>query len=463
MHHHARMPPTTSRFKPRWPLAFLLVMSTACGSSSPSSDTKASSDPPTGNGDEDPSSGAPTGPSSGDGDAAGDSLDPTNPATIRVHYLSDKYSGSIGITGAQAPLDADDPSTMTYVGDNTWEYPYGVLASPVQVTPTLDKKKALGPAYVLHPGQTLDIYPHFHATKGDLSNYWPDFHSTVHPDPSGEQTRPIQVYLPPTYVENATARFPVIYMPDSQLVFGVHLGLADLGLSAAFGSMQVDDAIDAAAASGAFPEAIVVGIYEALKPSTDTLEMQRWRNYELTPWSWAHDPTDQITAEGSGGGASYVEMIVQELKPLADKELRTKPERENTYFSGASLGGLMSEYAGVVHGEVFGGIMSFSGSAWWDDEHITKLVAASSAPGAIEKRSLRVYASVGDDENTITPGQPDTIQLPSSERLFATYPKVGYVEGKTVFTEVVKGGTHHGDTWSKLVPKAFAAILGPGR
>lgn len=428
----------------------LFVAVTACGGNPDSSATPTDEGGSPSDGD---ASSVPNDEKNGDGSSLSD--DPAKPATIRVHYLSEKYKGSMGITGEQTPLDPAHPQPMTSVGDDTWEYPLGVLSTPVHVTPWLDDQKALGPDYVVRPGQALDVYPHFHRTKGSVDIRWEEFHSAIFPCPCGYD-RPIEVYLPPTYLENTAARFPVFYMMDSQIAFGTST-IAQLG----FGDMLVDEAIDDAAASGAFPEVIVVGVRSLLKPGLDLTTIMEWRNYELTPTSWGGDPTGQLTAQTSGGGAAFLEMIVKELKPLADKELRTKPERENTYISGSSLGGLMSLYAGVWHGDVFGGIVSFSGSAWWDDEKIVQMVAESAAPGAVEKRTSRVYASVGDAEDP--DGKVDTLMLPANEHLFEAYEKAGYVKGQTLTTEVVKGGQHHGDTWSKLVPVGFAAVLGPGR
>ncbi len=440
--------------KSGWSCALVVLTMTACGSSASS---PSSAEPADVSGTEDGASNGDGTSATGNDGASPPTDDPSKPAMVRVHYLSEKYSGTMRITGEQAPLDPANPHPMTSVANDTWEYPLGVLSAPVHVAPWLDDKKALGPDYVVRPGQTLDVYPHFYRTKGSVDIRWEEFHSTVHPCPCGYD-RPIEVYLPPTYLENTAARFPVFYMMDSQIAFGTS-AVAQLG----FGDMFVDKAVDDAAATGAFPEVIVVGVRSLLKPGLDVNTVMEWRNYELTPTSWSGDPTGQLTAATSGGGATFLDMLVSELKPLADKELRTKPERENTYISGASLGGLMSLYAGVWHGDVFGGIVSFSGSAWWDDEKIVGMVEASGAPGAIEKRTSRVYASVGDSENPDGPDVPDTLMLPANERLFEAYKKAGYVEGKTLKTEVVKGGTHHGDTWSKLVPVGFAAVLGPGR
>jgi predicted alpha/beta superfamily hydrolase len=54
-------------------------------------------------------------------------------------------------------------------------------------------------------------------------------------------------------------------------------------------------------------------------------------------------------------GDNYLRFLVKELKPFIDKNLSTKPGKENTFVMGSSMGGLMSMYAISEYPEVFGG------------------------------------------------------------------------------------------------------------
>jgi enterochelin esterase-like enzyme len=45
----------------------------------------------------------------------------------------------------------------------------------------------------------------------------------------------------------------------------------------------------------------------------------------------------------------YGRLIVDELKPMIDREYRTWPNGENTGLGGSSLGGLASLYIGFRH------------------------------------------------------------------------------------------------------------------
>ncbi len=364
------------------------------------------------------------------------------PTTIRVHYP----------IGSRALTLASDrgPRTGTDLGADTWEFSFADTASALSVKPVLDGVPARGPDYEIGAGETVDIYPHFFQTRGSVSTRWPEFKSTVHPRPDG-LGRPIEVYLPPSYDENPTARFPVIYMMDGQAMFGDWVvGTLDLG------DAQLDDTLDAAAESGAIAESIVVAIDSpVLANSSDPLED---RNLELTPTA-AFDPTGSVTK--SGDGPEFISMLVDELKPLADAELRTRPARETTFIGGGSLGGLMAAYAGVTRGDVFGGIVSLSGSAWWDNGLAARLIrAAKTGP----KQALKVYADVGGGEVYPNADLKD-LMVVSNRDLFQAYADAGYVEGHTLMTLVTPavdpGNEHNATHFGMRLPFALAFLIGP--
>ena len=53
-------------------------------------------------------------------------------------------------------------------------------------------------------------------------------------------------------------------------------------------------------------------------------------------------------------GDEYVAFIADTVKPIIDRDFRTRPEREATGVAGSSLGGLISLYAYFRRPEVFG-------------------------------------------------------------------------------------------------------------
>ncbi|WP_394840976.1 hypothetical protein LZC95_28360 [Pendulispora brunnea] len=368
----------------------------------------------------------------------------TSQATVRVHYPVG--ARALTLTADHAPVSGQN------VGDDTWEFVFDDVASALSVKPVLDGTPARGPNYTALAGRTVDIYPHFFDQKGSVSTRWRNFKSNVHPQPFGAG-RPIEVYLPPSYEENTKARFPVIYMMDSQIVFGNSI----LG-TALMGDMKVDEQLDAAAEAGTIAESIVVGILSPV--SLNLSDPMEARNLELTPTK-AADPTGSV--KKSGDGPKFIAMLVDELKPLVDSELRTKPARESTFIGGASLGGLMSVYAGVTRGDVFGGIVAMSSSAFWDNRIAARMVReAKTGP----KQTLRVYADIGGGEV-----YPDTdikdMMIVTNKDLFQAYADAGYVEGTNLMTQVTPvmepGKEHNGKYWAMRVPTAFAFVVGAGR
>lgn len=56
----------------------------------------------------------------------------------------------------------------------------------------------------------------------------------------------------------------------------------------------------------------------------------------------------------------YLDFLVTELKPFIDKNFSTRPEQENTFIAGSSMGGLISLYAICEYPKVFGGAACLS-------------------------------------------------------------------------------------------------------
>ena len=238
------------------------------------------------------------------------------------------------------------------------------MKTDLEVKPLLGDTWSRGPNYHVKAGQTIDIYPHFVAQHGTVTKQYPSFVSTKLPS-----TRGIWVYLPPTYVENSESRFGVLYMHDAQNLF-------DPALAFGGNEWKVDETIDAGAEDGSIRETIVVGV-----------ENTAARIDELTP-------TPDATEGGAGGKADqYLSMIIDEIKPTIDKDLRTIPAREQTGIMGSSLGGLVSAYAGVRRADVFGLVGEMSPSTWWDNTEILGEVSTTPTRPA---KPVRVYVDSGD-------------------------------------------------------------------
>ncbi len=346
--------------------------------------------------------------------------DAGQPATVvRVHYPAG--TRKLWMRGSAFPFNWTTGNPMTAGPDDTWTLTTTAVTGTLEFKPLVDDLNwSRGPNYTVKAGTTVDIYPHFFTTNGQWSKRWPSFSSTILGN-----TRPVWVYLPPTYVENARARFPVVYMHDGANLFDP---------ATAFGGnpWYAQNAMDAAAENGSTREAIIVGP-----------EATNDRIGEYTP-------TMDTTYPGSGKGLQYVRMLVEELKPKVDAELRTLPEREHTAILGSSLGGLISAYAGTTKATTFGLVGAMSPSTWWDNKVLLTLVAAT----PLSPRPLRAYVDSGDSGNS-SDDKTNTAQLAQA------YRTLGYSEPTTLKYVVQQGATHSETYWAQRLPAALEFLLGP--
>ncbi|MBX3217371.1 MAG: hydrolase [Labilithrix sp.] len=104
-----------------------------------------------------------------------------------------------------------------------------------------------------------------------------------------------------------------------------------------------------------------------------------------------------IVSEGARG-ADYVDFLVDDLWPLVAKRARVCGKAAARGIAGASLGGLISTFAGFERPERFGWIGAQSASYFWADKAM--IVRAESDP----KKALRVYLDSGcpDDNCVVT-------------------------------------------------------------
>jgi enterochelin esterase-like enzyme len=61
----------------------------------------------------------------------------------------------------------------------------------------------------------------------------------------------------------------------------------------------------------------------------------------------------------------FADFIVKELVPWVRGQYRVSADPARTIVGGLSLGGLMASYCGLRHSDVFGNVLSQSGSYWW--------------------------------------------------------------------------------------------------
>jgi predicted alpha/beta superfamily hydrolase len=176
------------------------------------------------------------------------------------------------------------------------------------------------------------------------------------------ETRRINVYLPPAYGDSATARLPVLYMPDG--------GIAEDFLHVA-GLVQVSTG------NGTMRPFILVGIENT----------QRRR--DLT--GPTDNPEDRKIAPRVGGSAAFRAFLRTELIPLVEARYRTTRERA---IMGESLAGLFVVETLFSEPDLFDTYVAFDPSVWWNDGRL----AAGPGPGWSARTPRVLYLAASSED-----------------------------------------------------------------
>jgi predicted alpha/beta superfamily hydrolase len=233
------------------------------------------------------------------------------------------------------------------------------------------------------------------------------------------RTGTIRVYTPSNY-ETSTGRYPVVYMQDGQNVFD--------RASAGFGvEWQVDETISRLSLEGRMPPVIVVAVDNGAERACD------------------YSPFPNATGcEGRPGRLnSYLEFVVEVLKPWVDAEYRTLPAREHTAIIGSSRGGLVSVYAGIVHQEVFSKVGGVSPTLNPD-----VLQGSVNAVLTEEGRraSTRWWMDYGDAEVVL--GYNATTMIAAMDTTISTLRSVGFTDAE-IQRVIVPGAVHNEAAWAQ--------------
>ena len=184
------------------------------------------------------------------------------------------------------------------------------------------------------------------------------------------ETRTINVYLPESYNENDTARYPVIYLLDG----GVDEDFIHVVGLVQFNTFPWINRI---------PKSIVVGI-------TNT-DRKRDMTYPTTI------ATDKKLYPTTGGSDKFIAFLEEELQPYIAKHYRTNKHKT---IIGESLGGLLATEILFKHPRLFDKYIIISPSLWWDDGSLLKL-----SPAIVEEgynKRTDIYIGVGKEG--LTPG-----------------------------------------------------------
>lgn len=201
------------------------------------------------------------------------------------------------------------------------------------------------------------------------------------------------VYLPPGYPDLAE-RYPILYMQDGQNLF-------DPATAFAGQDWEADAIADGLIERGELRPLIIAGVHHA--------GIGRIEEYTE--------------------GASYLDRLVREVKPMVDRTYRTD---RTAAIGGSSLGGLVSMRAGLQYPRIFRKLAVMSPSVWWDERSIVRMVK--------DYRSTlraKIWLDAGTDEG------PETI--PDARLLRDALLEKGW--GDRLAYREVAGGDHSERAW----------------
>ena len=229
--------------------------------------------------------------------------------------------------------------------------------------------------------------------------------------------RKVIVWLPPSYATDTERRYPVLYMHDGQQIF-------DPQTSTHGRDWEVDEWCTKLIADGKLQEIIVVGAY---------CTANRYEEYS---------PALK--------GKDYARFLIEELKPMIDREYRTLPGRETTAVAGSSMGGKISFYLAWAHPDVYFGAACLSPAfAYKDDRHELDMVEASTNTPDLR---LYFYCGEGDDlERKLIPGMRTMADLLKQR---------GYEEGRNLLVAEDAPAVHNEAAWQKVTGQWLEFLFG---
>jgi uncharacterized protein len=158
----------------------------------------------------------------------------------------------------------------------------------------------------------------------------------------------IQVGLPVNYSASQKS-YPVLYVLDGDIGFGITKGIAD---ALAILSKEIKDII-------------VIGI--SYGQGTDIWMKKRARDYTPGKDTIFHKEWFPLY----GGADDFLKFIQNELFPVVNKTYRTNPD--SSAIMGISFGGLLSSYILFKQPELFKGYIIADPSLFWNSKSILKL------------------------------------------------------------------------------------------
>ena len=240
------------------------------------------------------------------------------------------------------------------------------------------------------------------------------------PPLSGEVERRAYIYLPDGW-ETSGKRYPVLYMFDGHKVF--------YDEDATFGkSWGMGEFLDRTG-----KELIVVAV-ECNHEGNKRLE-------EYSPVDFEFPDVGVVP----GRGKTYMDWMVDTLKPFIDETYPTLADCDHTALAGSSMGGLMALYGVCEYNHIFRKAACISPSFWMSKDKVLYIVTKADI-----STDSAVYIDYGSVE--LPNHAPSSEALISVARLLLT-------RRVNVVLKIIPGGIHNESSWEMQIP-LFMDYLG---
>jgi predicted alpha/beta superfamily hydrolase len=191
---------------------------------------------------------------------------------------------------------------------------------------------------------------------------------------------------------------------------------------------RVADTADALIASGAMPPTVIVGIDHA---------------------------GDRRLREFGHGAPAYARFVVRDVLPFIRNQYEVRRDRAGTAMGGSSMGGLVTLRMAALHPDVFGSLLVFSPSVWWNRRSILRTIRR---PGVFTRLFSSGHGLRDDVDVWLSMGLQEGEQAVSDARRLRDVildmrggdrSRLHYVEDPD--------GTHSESSWAELLSDALTA------
>ena len=232
---------------------------------------------------------------------------------------------------------------------------------------------------------------------------------------TGDEPRPVYVYIPDEALRRPRKRYPVLYMFDGHNVFFDE----DATYGKSWGMKEYMDRTRTCM--------IIVAVDCNHSPDNGRLR-------EYSPYTFDDPHLGHI----KGLGRRTMDWFAYTLKPMIDAQYPTLPGRETTFIAGSSMGGLMSLYAVLEYNHIYSRAACLSPSIWFARRRINRLVqSAEVTPDTV------IYMDYGSREM----GNHDAMRAQFAKVTAALLEKRVHLTSR-----IVPNGDHCEACWEEQIP-----------